>query len=83
MSFQNSHLSSVLDTLQIKHRLNVAVNWRTLATVGVSPKTKIDLRLENVPVWTLINLIADQSGEGVAVSLREGVVRFNGNRLIQ
>ena len=57
-------LRDVIESLQAQAQVNIAVQWRTLEAVGVTPDMPVDVDLRNVPVRQLLRIALDKTGAG-------------------
>ena len=77
VEFRATSLEKAIDTLRDMSKVNIIVRWPTLKTAGIEPTSPVDLRVTNLPLQRVLELLGDMAGAGnVSVAAREqrGVV---------
>jgi general secretion pathway protein D len=62
--FSDHTLAQAIDYVRGVSGVNVDVNWRSLASLGVSRDTRVSLNLTNVPIRTVLDRLSDHLSPG-------------------
>lgn len=78
INFANVTFRDAVDYLRDVSNANVHVNWRVLETAGVTPDTTVNLKLRQVSLRKVLNMLLTEAGGGVALAwyVDEGVVEI-------
>jgi hypothetical protein len=77
VEFRATSLEKAIDTLRDMSKVNIVVRWPALKSAGVEPASPVDLRVTNLPLQRVLELLGDVAGAAdVRVAAREerGVV---------
>src|SRR4051812_37656615 len=64
IKFQGQSLKDCFDFLRDVSGANIHVNWRALEAAGVTGDTQVNMRLKEVPLRKVLNVILSESGAG-------------------
>ena len=78
VSFQNVSLRDSIDFLRDVSGVNIHVNWRAIEATGITPDTPVNVKLREVPLRKVLNLILSEAsgGVGLAYYLDDGVIEI-------
>src|SRR5882672_7719108 len=75
VKFQGSTLKDSFDFLRDVSGANIHVNWRALEAAGVTGDTQVNVRLRDVPLRKVLNVLLNESGVGLLTYYTsEGVI---------
>src|SRR4051812_17645972 len=57
--FRATPLVKAIDTLRELSKVNIVVRWRRLKDAGVEPESPVDLRVSNLPLQRVLELLGD------------------------
>ena len=63
VNFEQESLSDVIDQFRNLTRVNIFVPWPALEAVGISQKTSISLKLQNIPASDVMKRILEQASD--------------------
>ncbi|MBI5724149.1 MAG: serpin family protein [Planctomycetes bacterium] len=71
-------LKEAMEFIRDQSGLNIHVRWGALKQAGIKPDDKIDVRLSNIPVRKLLEIVLDevagQTDSSLGYAIREGVL---------
>lgn len=59
VDYRDAWLEDVVRDLRERLQLNMAPMWRSLATIGVGPDTRVNLQVDKVPAAVVLDLIVE------------------------
>jgi hypothetical protein len=76
VKFQGQTLRDCFDFIRDVSGANIHVNWRALEAAGVTPDTPVNVRLREVPLRKVLNVLLSESGAGGTLTYftSEGVI---------
>src|SRR5258706_6298059 len=75
VKFQGSSLKDCFDFLRDVSGANIHVNWRALEAAGITGDTPVNVRLREVPLRKVMNVLLNESGVGLLTYYTsEGVI---------
>lgn len=83
VKFQGSTLKDCFDFLRDVSGANIHVNWRALEAAGVTGDTQVTVRLREVPLRKVLNVLLSESGAGGTLTYysSEGVIEITTSEL--
>src|SRR3954469_25002836 len=83
VKFQGSSLKDCFDFLRDVSGANIHVNWRALEAAGVTGDTPVNVRLREVPLRKVMNVLLSESGAGGILTyyVSEGVIEVTTTEL--
>lgn len=83
VKFQGSPLKDCFDFLRDVSGANIHVNWRALEAAGVTGDTQVNVRLREVPLRKVLNVMLAESGAGGILTYytSEGVIEITTTEL--
>src|SRR3954470_15876493 len=59
VEFRATSLGKAIDSLRDMTKVNIVVRWRTLTTANVEEASPVDLRVSNLPLQRVLELLGD------------------------
>jgi hypothetical protein len=76
VKFQGQSLRDCMDFIRDVSGANIHVNWRAIEAAGVTPDTPVNVRLRDVPLRKVLNVLLSEAGAGANLTYytSEGVI---------
>jgi type II secretory pathway component GspD/PulD (secretin)/tetratricopeptide (TPR) repeat protein len=86
-NFQSASLDSVLTWVQSVGEVDMDVDWRSLASIGVTPETPIDMRLSGASLETVLDLALAKASPDLSLpaawAVNSGVLVVSSDEALQ
>ncbi len=76
INFQDTALYDVMEFLRDVSGANVHVNWKALEAAGIKRDGTVTLKLRDVSLRKVLNLVLSEAGSGLTYMIDEGVIEI-------